>query len=203
MKSLKPMSGNFNAKIYETVRGATNKIKATVNESSLEGKISELLNTNFKNASEDSSTKLIQKIIDLSIAQQLKDYQSLETKVNVQKLKNNINESSKDFLKQGLDVIKEVHEEYLKWAEGDAKKIYKVLKEHASQNENGRLTTNNITELESNSLVWNFLCMIDAYIEKFFRIGDPENVQKANDKREAGPFMAKLAKSKGGQKISK
>lgn len=99
--------------------------------------------------------------------------------------------------------VESTHEKYRQWADGDAEKIYEVLKKHAMKNSDGKISPKNIRELESDGLVWGFFSMIWEEIQKFFGKKLDEKKVSAGDKYTAGKFAEKVANTSAGQKLGK
>ncbi len=202
MKDLFKKAGEFASRAGTAagnlMEDGVNALKADPKKT-LETKIEALLKTDFNKANKYQTLKLIQEIIDLSIEIQTTD--GSDRAIKDAHVAGKISGSAKEAGETVVAEAKGIYKEYLEWAEGDADKIYDVLKKHAEQNKDGKLSKENIEELKSDSLVWNFLSMIWAHVAKFFGIGTKDDVAKANDKLEVGKFTAKLADSEAFTKV--
>jgi hypothetical protein len=162
-------------------------------ESSLERQIKKLLDTNFKTKRQDKCIDLIQKIIDLSIKTELhKETSGIMYDARKEEIKNVT--GAKTTVK-AFTQAKDLNEKYLEWKLGDAEKIYDALK-LATKDSGGKITDRVIENLASDSLVKNFFKMISAYIQYAIGLASQNDLNTANNKRDAGPFMKRIDKSK-------
>jgi len=219
-KKLNKATAEFKEVVLDTgeyIESSLGASKQQKTETALEEAIGNLLNFDFRPSFsgvnlglKDSSTKkklgiqLIKKIKELAIEVELNpEYHQAKRAGN--RLANEQGASGKA-KKEGIKVIEsieETHKEIRQWADGDAEKIYKVLKKHAIKNTDGKIKFTNLEDLKSDGLVWDFLEMIWEEITKFFGKTIDDKTVSAGDKYTAGKFAEKVVNTKGDKSLGK
>ncbi len=189
------------ADTYNAGSSVVNKVADIIAENDLEAKVKKLMEVNFEEDNEVDCIALIKEIKNLAMEKDLDSYYNqVGTEVKTATIKKGVSSSE---ITRSVGVIKGMNREYRQWADGDAEKIYEVLKKHAMKNSDGKISPKNIRELESNELVWDFFSMIWEEIQKFFGKKLDEKKVSAGDKYTAGKFAEKVANTSAGQKLGK
>jgi hypothetical protein len=200
----------------EYIESSLGVSKQQKTEAALEEAIGDLLNFDFKSTltpketgvytglslkptnSKKKCIELIKDIKKLAIEAELNpEYHQAKRAGNRLANEQGASRKAKKEAAEVIESIEEKHKEIRQWADGDAEKIYKVLKKHAIKNTDGKIKFTNLEDLKSDGLVWDFLEMILEEITKFFGKKIDDKTVSAGDKYTAGKFAGKVVNTKG------